>query len=245
MSAVVHNAKRAVGRYSNSGKGWLLSAVALVSAGVFGPNDLIYDVQPEVPEEISAQAMQSLDKQIERMGDLRQDFNQASNVYYSNLYGQDKTLANDARADMISLQKTIKQQSYGILVNTYLNPALNNSDYKKIHIKMDDLDLPTSIPLKNGKDYDVVALDSEHYKTCQVQVHHDFNATSSNQPLNQVMDVHKCMKQEDLDEAEARFGAAAGFLIPGMLFMWLLQHTTYNAGWSSYSRREKPNKPKH
>ena len=229
-----HNSKRAVGLWFNSPLGWLVSLGAIATIGGTSPDTFLADEQPVVSEAASKPATESIDKQIEKIGEMRSEYNAASNVYYSNLYA-DRNASQQAAEKMEQLQNNIKRQSFGVLANTYLNPNLDHKSYESIIQKVEDLDLPVEIPLKNGETYNIGMADSEYYKSCQISIHHDFSKAGKGNPLDQAMDVHKCQIEEAQNERGQHFGNGIMSFGAGIFLLWLLQAGTNT--WSYYDRK--------
>ena len=238
------NIRRNIGKFFETPKCLLytIAAGALgLPAAAYTSDEVFKDDQIQVADQISAPAVKTLNAQIKKVENQRAIYNQLSNKYYSNLYG-DKKLADDAFKEMGKIDKQIRQNMLGILTNLYLNPNFDGADYTRFSEKIETLDLPTEISLESGNSYDITPVAPDAYKTCQINVQHAFENAST--PINKVLDMHRCqIENNGLDG-----GDLGGLGLLGSIFGLLsglgLAVVTSHTGWENLPKKEKKPKQK-
>lgn len=236
--ADLHNTKRALGRFFNHPAGFLSGAAMAATAGLIAPNTpLMKDAEPAISVTANEAAIENIQQDIAAATSIREDYNEASNEYYSNLYG-DRETRDQAKERVDQLDQRLDQNRYRIISNLYLNPNFNRDNFEDLSEQIQDAGIPVTIPLTGGSEHRLMQNDSEFYKNCQIETQMNF----SDNPLNQALNMDRCMRDQDIDDNGRHIGTLMAGGLGGLFLMWLLQAGTYN--WSYYNRREKPPKVK-
>ncbi|GEM_PF-3097882 len=231
----IHNTKRAVGKALNNPLAFFGSLALMATGGVMLPNTpLFYDAGPEVEETANLAAVNAVQDEIAVLSDIKKQYNQASNNYYTNLYG-DTAQRDAARAEAESLKDQMSRQGLRIATNLYLNPNFTEDDFENLSEQLTDTGVPISIAMTSGNDYELFQNDTEFYKSCQVKTHMNFDDS----PLSQVWETDKCIDEANGAETPLNIISFVGSVIGGFIFLLFLEANAIGP-WARLEKKIKP-----